>query len=70
MKAIAATSDFLKAQGKIPAVLSDYKPYVTAKFVKGRGVRLELIRLERICDRSPRILQLPGSPSAADRLLV
>lgn len=34
VKAIAATSEFLKAQGKIPAVLSDYKPYVTAKFVK------------------------------------
>lgn len=33
-KAIAATSDFLKEQGRIDNVLSDYAPYVTAAFVK------------------------------------
>lgn len=34
VKAIAATSAFLKAQGKIDTVLSDYAPYVTAEFAK------------------------------------
>jgi taurine transport system substrate-binding protein len=31
--AVTKTSAFLLEQGKIPAVLSDYKPYVTAKWV-------------------------------------
>ena len=35
VKAIAAASQFLKEQGKIPAVLADYSPYVESKFVKG-----------------------------------
>lgn len=33
VKAIAATSAFLKEQGKVDTVLSDYGPYVTTKFV-------------------------------------
>lgn len=33
VKAVAATSAFLKEQGKIDAVLPDYSNYVTAKFV-------------------------------------
>lgn len=33
VKAVAATSEFLKEQGKIDAVLSDYSKYVTAKYV-------------------------------------
>lgn len=34
VKAIAATSEFLKEQGKIDAVLPDYSKYATAKFVE------------------------------------
>jgi len=34
VKAIAATAAFLKEQGKVPAVLSDYSDYVEPKFVK------------------------------------
>jgi taurine transport system substrate-binding protein len=34
VKAIAAASQFLKEQGKIPAVLADYSVYVEPKFVK------------------------------------
>ena len=34
VKAIAATSQFLKEQGKIDAVLPDYSKYATAKFVE------------------------------------
>jgi taurine transport system substrate-binding protein len=33
-EAVTKTSAFLLEQGKIPAVLSDYSPYVTAKWVK------------------------------------
>ncbi|MQB42096.1 taurine ABC transporter substrate-binding protein [Rhizobium sp. ICMP 5592] len=33
VKAIAQTSAFLLEQGKVPAVLKDYAPYVNAKFV-------------------------------------
>ncbi len=33
MKAVAATAAFLKEQGKIPAVLADYAPYVSARWV-------------------------------------
>lgn len=33
VKAVAATAAFLKEQGKIPAVLSDYAPYVTTRWV-------------------------------------
>lgn len=33
VKSVAETSEFLKEQGKIPAVLPDYAPYVTAKYV-------------------------------------
>ena len=33
VKAVAATSAFLKEQGKIDAVLPDYSKYVTAKYV-------------------------------------
>ena len=36
VKAIAATSAFLKEQGKIPAVLPDYSPYVTTEIRRGR----------------------------------
>lgn len=32
-KAVAATAAFLKEQGKIPAALPDYAPYVTTRFV-------------------------------------
>lgn len=32
-KAIGKTAAFLKEQGKIDAVLADYTPYVSAKFV-------------------------------------
>ena len=34
-KAIADASAFLKEQGKIPAVLADYGPYVNKSFVDG-----------------------------------
>ena len=34
VKAVAATSDFLKEQGKIDAVLPDYCKYVSAKYVE------------------------------------
>jgi taurine transport system substrate-binding protein len=34
VKAIAATAEFLKDQGKIPEVLADYAPYVTPEFAK------------------------------------
>lgn len=34
VKAVAATSEFLKEQGKIDAVLPDYSKYVTAKYVE------------------------------------
>lgn len=34
VKAVAETSAFLKEQGKIPAVLADYAPYVSARWVK------------------------------------
>ena len=33
VKAVAETSAFLKEQGKIPAVLSDYTPYVSTRWV-------------------------------------
>jgi len=33
-KAVADTSAFLREQGKIPSVLSDYAPYISSKFVK------------------------------------
>ncbi len=33
VEAVKATSAFLKEQGKIDAVLDDYAPYVTSKFV-------------------------------------
>lgn len=33
-KAVAATSEFLKEQGKIPAALPDYTPYVSARWVE------------------------------------
>ena len=33
-KAVADTAAFLKAQGKVPGVLDDYTPYVTARFVR------------------------------------
>ncbi|MGK0701912.1 taurine ABC transporter substrate-binding protein [Yokenella regensburgei] len=33
-KAIVDTAEFLKAQGKVPAVASDYSQYVTDRFVK------------------------------------
>ena len=33
MKAVADTSAFLLEQGKIPAALSDYKPYVSTRWV-------------------------------------
>ena len=32
-KAVADTAAFLKTQGKVPGVLNDYAPYVTARFV-------------------------------------
>jgi taurine transport system substrate-binding protein len=35
VKAVAATSEFLKEQGKIDAVLPDYGKYVSAKYVAG-----------------------------------
>ena len=34
VKAIVATAAFLKEQGKVPDVLADYSPYVTAEFAK------------------------------------
>ncbi|CCE99920.1 taurine ABC transporter substrate-binding protein [Sinorhizobium fredii] len=34
VKAVAATAAFLKEQGKIPAVLADYSPYVSPRWVK------------------------------------
>ena len=34
IKAVAATAEFLKEQGKIPAALSDYSPYVSARWVE------------------------------------
>ena len=34
IKAVEKASEFLKEQGKIPEVLADYTPYVTADFVK------------------------------------
>lgn len=34
VKAVAATSAFLKEQGKIPSVLEDYTPYVSARWVE------------------------------------
>ena len=34
VKAVAATAAFLKEQDKVPEVLADYSPYVTADFVK------------------------------------
>jgi len=34
VKAVAAAAQFLKEQGKVPEVLADYSPYVTADFVK------------------------------------
>jgi len=34
VKAVLATSEFLKEQGKVPEVLADYAPYVTADFVR------------------------------------
>ncbi|MCL6706261.1 taurine ABC transporter substrate-binding protein [Pseudomonas sp. R2.Fl] len=34
VKAVAATAEFLKEQGKIPAALSDYTPYVSARWVE------------------------------------
>ncbi|CAK9892309.1 hypothetical protein PS652_05174 [Pseudomonas fluorescens] len=33
-KAIGETAQFLKEQGKIEAVLPDYAPYVSAKFIQ------------------------------------
>jgi taurine transport system substrate-binding protein len=33
VQSVAETSEFLKEQGKIPDVLADYAPYVTAKYV-------------------------------------
>ncbi len=33
VKAVAATAAFLKEQGKIPAVLADYAPYVSSRWV-------------------------------------
>ena len=33
VKAVADTSAFLLEQGKIPAALSDYKPYVSTRWV-------------------------------------
>ena len=33
VEAIAKTSAFLLEQGKIPAALSDYKPYVSTRWV-------------------------------------
>ncbi|WP_244423913.1 taurine ABC transporter substrate-binding protein [Phyllobacterium sp. YR531] len=38
VKAIAATSEFLKEQGKVDAVLPDYSNYVTTKYVKEAAV--------------------------------
>jgi taurine transport system substrate-binding protein len=37
VRALTATAAFLKEQGKVPAVLSDYSPYVEAKFVKAEA---------------------------------
>ena len=34
VRAVAAAAAFLKEQGKVPEVLADYSPYVTADFVK------------------------------------
>ncbi|MDQ0321682.1 taurine transport system substrate-binding protein [Pararhizobium capsulatum DSM 1112] len=34
VKAVAETSAFLKEQGKIPAILDDYKPYVSTRWVE------------------------------------
>jgi taurine transport system substrate-binding protein len=34
LKAVASTAEFLKEQGKVPEVLADYSPYVTAEFVR------------------------------------
>lgn len=34
VKAVTATAAFLKEQGKIPAVLEDYSPYVSARWVE------------------------------------
>ncbi len=34
VKAVAETSTFLKEQGKIPATLEDYKPYVSTRWVE------------------------------------
>ncbi|RCI72047.1 taurine ABC transporter substrate-binding protein, partial [Pseudomonas aeruginosa] len=33
-KAIAGTAEFLKEQKRVPAVLGDYSPYVSADFVR------------------------------------
>ncbi|HBH65173.1 MAG TPA: taurine ABC transporter substrate-binding protein, partial [Erwinia persicina] len=33
-KAIVDTAQFLKAQGKVPSVATDYSSYVTDRFVK------------------------------------
>jgi taurine transport system substrate-binding protein len=38
VKAVAAAAEFLKEQGKVPEVLADYSPYVTADFVKQAAV--------------------------------
>lgn len=35
-KALAETAGFLKEQGKIPAALADYGPYVSARYVAGK----------------------------------
>lgn len=34
VKAVAATAEFLKEQGKIPAALADYSPYVSTRWVE------------------------------------
>ncbi len=39
VKAIADTAAFLAEQGKIPAALPDYAPYVDASFVKAALVQ-------------------------------
>jgi taurine transport system substrate-binding protein len=38
LKAVASTAEFLKEQGKVPEVLADYSPYVTAEFVRQAAV--------------------------------
>ena len=36
-KAIAGTAAFLKEQKRVPTVLGDYSPYVSADFVREAG---------------------------------